>query len=528
MRIATVDVGSSSMRMMLFDKTGKVVTAKLRTYSMQRAEGGAVEMDPILFRSALQDLTRSVVGPVTEMGEADAEDRAGYAVDAIVLTAQRSSVIAVDEAGNPLRSVLMWHDRRSVDLCAQFQATAGQRIYDICAMPPTPVFSAPKMAWLRDNEPDNYHAAHKLVGIHDFLLHEITGEWITDTSLASRTCLFDIRRLEWSSELLDIFGLDAAKLCRVVPVGSVCGRVSAAFAKDTGLPEGVPVITAGGDQQCAALGMGLVSAEEAVINSGSGSYVLALSPHPVFDPAQKLVCNVSAIPGQWILEGGMLSSGLVFGWFNEILYGCPCSPSSPLDYDRINADCAISPPGARGLLMSPCLNGKGAPLWDSHARGLFHNVSFETRREDFARAVLEGVASELRDCVTAVATLKGLERFPVVTCSGGLTRSDIFNQILCDTLNTPLQLAAGVNATARGAWVSAAVALGLYPDASTALAAARSTDTASAPDVRLTPDAACHELYRRSSKARAYLYESVDMRRLNSILREPAEGACCS
>ena len=491
MQILVIDVGTSSMRGILYREDGQVLTQQQRSYQVERS-GDSVEQDAALLGENMEDIIRAIA--------------AEWRMDAISLTAQRSSVIALGRDGQPLHKALMWQDKRSAAICQTLQGQAAQ-IYSICGMKPTPVFSAPKMQWMKENLPEVYKKAEKLVGFQEYLLHQMTGQYCTDSSLASRTCLYDISRQQWSEELVDCFGLDKAKLCQLVPVGSVCGQTTPEFNRRCGLPNGIPVVSAGGDQQCAAMGLGCVQGGSAEVNSGTGSFLIALCQQPVFDPKMRVMCNVSAIEGLWILEGATLSSGTALQWLNQLLF-----PESGDSFQAFDQACRTVPPGANGLLCVPSFAGKGAPDWDSWTRGVFHNLRLDHTRGEFARALLEGIAGEMWDCLEVVQEL--LEgQVAQLYSAGGLTKNPDYNQLLADNLNLPVYNPSNREATSLGGWISAAVALGLYGSYQQAHKAVGTAARQYRPNPERTA------VYRRHNAARRYLYESIDAQHLQQLLQ---------
>jgi sugar (pentulose or hexulose) kinase len=249
---------------------------------------------------------------------------------------------------------------------------------------------------------------------------------------------------------------------------------------------------------------------DASINTGSAAFVTVAVDHPIFDPEMRVLCNVSSIPGQWVVEGGTLSAGLAYQWCAEEF----CGKNNSLFKDA-NTCCAASPPGANGVIMAPSLGGRGAPYWNPAAKGFFHNIGFAATRDDFVRATLEGIAAELADCLETVREAIALPAFSSVSCAGGLSRSSLFNDILADSANTVLRCAADRESSSRGAWMVAAVALGLFEDHAAAFASA----TRDKNFFLHTPDPARHALYSRINKARRYIYEAVDMRIVQSLLK---------
>jgi sugar (pentulose or hexulose) kinase len=446
--IITIDIGTTSIRGILFDPRGRALHIEQQHNPPEYHTDGRVEQDPKVWPRGLLSLLSGCASKAAETGAK---------VAGVVLTSQRSSVIPVDEGGTPFRPAIMWQDKRTADLCKSLQAEEPE-VFRRTGLRISPVFSAPKMRWIRDNEPEVYRKAYKMAGIQDYLLFHATGLWRTDQSLAGRTNLLNLSSRTWDDELVRIFGLDRRILCDLIEPGAVAGGLNAKTASAAGLPSGLPVISAGGDQQCAALGLGMYSPETVVANTGTGSYLIAHAEKPVFDPEMRLSCNPSAVPGAYILEAAVLTSGSVYRWFSENFY--PAGGPGGGSFETINADAEKSPPGSHGVILFPYFKGSGSPRWDPRAKGLFLNLSLSTRRADMARAVLEGIAAEIGE------NLDLLEKFcgPAgsVSVSGGMTSFDLYNHIQADIFNKKVVRHRFKEATALGAWMSAAKTLGFY------------------------------------------------------------------
>lgn len=181
----------------------------------------------------------------------------GEKIDAISITSQRSSVIPVDENIRPLSNAIMWQDKRTNYICESME-NLNDKVFSLCGSRVNPVFSGSKMMWIREERPEIYAKTYKFMVIPDYLIYLMTGRICTDYTYGSRSLLMNIRTHEWDDELLEIFHVEKEKLCELVEPGSVCGHITKAFAEITGCQEGIPVITAGGDQQCGAIGQGVV------------------------------------------------------------------------------------------------------------------------------------------------------------------------------------------------------------------------------------------------------------------------------
>lgn len=452
--LVVIDIGTSSLRTLLMDHSGKILDVQKRSYSLSYPSCDAVEMDMALLDTALLDALKKSFSLLEAWGE--------QAIG-ISVTAQRSSVIAVDEQGRALASALMWQDTRAFGICEELW-DRRQEIYAICGMVPSPVFSAPKMTYLKRVFPDIYEASHKLVGFCEYVLHMLTGLFVTDTSIASRTSLFDVTSKEWSPLLLDLFSIDYGKLCTLVDVGSVVGTITREFGKAMGISYEIPVVSAGGDQQCAALGLGCIDDGSVMINLGTGAYVIALADKPCLDSAMRVNCNISAIPNKWIVEGAVLSAGKTLDWVNDNFFK---HAQEVYPYEAFTKISRATPLGSHGLRFSIQFAGKGTPVWDPAMKGSITNISFKNTKDDLARGVLEGIACAVDECLSCILELLEGVQEPI-KIAGGLSKDEFFNQIFADMVGKGLSSYATCEATAFGAWMSASVALGIqgtYKDA---------------------------------------------------------------
>ena len=489
--ILVVDTGSSSMRGILFDERGNMCFTEQLQYSM-RTEGDAAEYDPQDFQRCLMTICHTC---------AVWADEHGVSIEAISFTSQRSSILPVDRNGAPLGPIITWYDKRSAMICADMNAHYGKRLYSLSGMKATPVLSAPKISWLKRTRPEIYQAAYKIIGIQDYLIFMCTGRFVTDTSLASRTHLMNIKTRRWDEELMALYCVDPGKLAELVPPCSIVGRTHAAFFKETGIAEGTPVIAGGGDQQCSVLGQGLLKPGAVGLTCGSGAYLAAVVDEPLMDEQMRVNVNAAVSPGQWVIEASTLSSGTVQDWLNRLLYTDVKNQSYPLEC--LQSEAAASPAGAKGLIMLPDLAGKGCPDWNDYARGAFLNVSFAHTRGDFARAMLEGLAAEIAECYAVLHTL--MPQIPTVSVTGGVTKSSLFNQIVSDMIDFSIKQCNNKETTAIGAYLAAEFALGKYSTLEAAFAALPSTGEG----LRYTPSRQAADLYKEINHTRRSIYDAL-------------------
>lgn len=442
--ILAVDVGTSNMRGILFDLDGNMI------FKTSVGSIPIYESDCCVIQKAgvYLDHLAEVAG---KCGEAAAER--GISVIGITTTALRSCVLAVDQSGEPLSEVIMWQDKRAASVCEELRGSERQ-IYEHTGVRLYPVFSGVKAAWIKRQMPDIYGKAALIVTVADYLHYKMTGVWATDYTYGSRTGLMNIRSLEWDDQMLDLFGIDREKLCPLIPQGTVLGRLTPSFAAACGLAEGTPVVTAGGDQQCGALGAGVMESGSVQVTTGTGAYLIACFGEPVLDSDMRFLCNVSAVQGQYIVEASMLSSAILYEWFFREFYD-----EKEEGIQKVNREAWQSPVGSKGIIVLPYFQGRGSPDWNSRATGSFLNVTLQNTRGDFARSLLEGIALETAENLSVIEEYTGPAS--KVCLSGGLTKSGLFNQIQADACGRTLLLGQDPEATAKGAFLSAAMALGL-------------------------------------------------------------------
>ncbi len=485
--IIVIDVGTSSLRSSVVGIDGKIRYSSSRGCSPLFLEGNAVEQDALTWRTALFKTLAEAAGYARS---------ANCSVLALAVTSQRASVIPIGKDGQPLCRAIMWQDKRSVgESVALASSLTIEGIYQRTGLRADPYFSAPKMLWLRRNRPEIFSRSAKLIGVQDWVVWLLTKQYVTDATQACRTMLMDISSLRWDPGLLAAAGVREDLLPPIVAPGTIGGGLGSGVAAMCGLPSGVPVVISGGDQQCAALALNVLSPGYAAANTGTGSFLVAYADRPAFDPRMRTLCSCGAVPGTWIAEAGVLVSGAAYAWAKEQLF-------HDSSLEAMNAEVEASPVGARGVLTLPHFKGSACPYWNPRSRGVFFGVSLESTRGDIARSILEGVVIEMSEGLDAIDSLVGPIR--EIGVAGGLTRFDLFNQMQADCFGRSVNCFESSEATTLGALMSACVRLGVHPDYPTAFRSA-------CPPVRkrLEPDPSSVELYRDLRARMRLLYESL-------------------
>lgn len=442
--ILVLDIGTSNVRALLFNEKGEIVHKKSLENTPEYKSEKMVEHQPGKYREKIIKLIR-------ECGEYIKERNQNLVC--ISTTALRTCVMLVMEDGTPASDIIMWQDKRAEKICDRLREQEGF-VYSHTGTKIHPVFVGPKAIWLKENKNDAYEKADKLVTIVDDIHHMMTGKWVTDVTYGSRTSLMNLYTLSWDPEMLRLFGVSENKLCTLIEQGSVIGPVTSEFAEKTGISQGIPVISAGGDQNCGALGTGVMGKGKAQLTTGSGSYLIAESEKPLLDKERRFLCNVSAVKGNYIVEASMLSSAILYEWFYKNFYG----ENIDKMVDTINVEAEHSTVGANGMIALPDFQGRGCPDWNTRATGSFLNITMQNSRGDFARALLEGISMEAAENLEIIEEAVGsLEK---IYLGGGLTKSRLFRQIQADALQREVSINENSETTAFGAFLQAAVTLG--------------------------------------------------------------------
>ncbi|KYO66910.1 FGGY-family carbohydrate kinase [Thermovenabulum gondwanense] len=451
--IVSIDVGTSSLRGIIFDQKGRMIFSSKQEYCPEYNKHlNYVEQNPDTWQKALIFVLEEVSHFIKDNG---------LEISAIAVASQRASVIPVDKECMPLFNAIMWQDKRSLKVCDKIEKITGkEELYKRTGLRLDPYFSLPKMIWIKEEMPEIYKNTYKLIGVQDFIIYQLTKKYITDWTQASRTMLMDIRKFTWDEEILRISGLKESILPELCPPGSIVGNLTDEISNLTGLEAGIPVIIAGGDQQCAAVALNVIKDGFAEANTGTGSFVIAYSEEPVFDEKIRTLCSAAAVPGKWIAEAGMFTTGAIYRWFKEQL--CEFNKDNQEIFEAINEEIENTPVGSNGIIILPHFEGSAAPYWNPLAKGVIFNLTLGTKRGDIARAILEGICTEIAKNILLIENIKG--KIHTISVAGGLTKFKLFNQMQADSFNKRVIKYPESEASSLGAAIIAFTALGIYKD----------------------------------------------------------------
>lgn len=453
MYVVVLDVGTSSMRGILADEQGRFLALKQINYCPRYVTDRWIEQDAADFDSALTAIGKS-------MAEAAKEHH--IQISCISVTSQRSAVIPVDRSGDPLMPAVMWQDTRNADIVKRLKAQ-DDLVFSISGAGVNTVFSGSKMTWIRERCGDVYRKLYKYVTIPSYLMFRMTGSYFMDYTYASRSNLLDLKEKRWSTELLELFRVKEEHLCTLIEPGMSVGTVTREFANATGLTQGIPVVSAGGDQQCAAVGQGAFKEGVVSVVAGTGAFLVTACDSFPQNLKKDLTCNCSAVAGKYILEANVLTCASAFDWFRRMFY------SDPQDYALISRELAEACLENSDEIVLPFFQGRSFGGWNPDAKAYFGNITLSTTRGEMLKALLQGIFLEVYNGILAFE-----EYVPVreAYISGGMTKSGVMNQLQADIYGIRLHRGKNSESTALGALLSALTAMGAYPDMDTAFMAA--------------------------------------------------------
>lgn len=495
--LVAIDVGTSGARAAAFDLRGRPIAEVRRSYPTELGSDGRAEQDARRWRSAslsaLAGLARAV-GP-------------GRRILAIGLTGQCPSVVPLDDRDQPLRPGLIYRDNRATAEALEIRRMFGDRLlHDRTGHLPAAFHVAAKILWLRHHEPAAFAATRRFVEPSDLVALALTGEHVTDWTIATASALFNIRERHWDATILAGLGIDQAMLPAAWPSWSVVGELRPTVRARLELAYPVPVVIGGGDLLACAFGAGVIEPGPISEMAGSSSCLNSVVASPVADLDVTNYPNL--LPdGGYYTEVGINTTGEAVDWLAGLAYAGRGGRPGPADYARLDAEAGQVPPGADGLQVVPVL-GDGERD-DPGLRGAAVGLSLRHGRAALARAVLEGVAYGIRARVEALnAAGSGASELRV---SGGDTRLGTWNQIKADVLGIPVIRVPG-DATAAGATLLAGLGVGLYRDPAEAVSVTQRADPP------IEPDPAAHARYDQLYAAHRELVASA-------AIHTPAGGA---
>ncbi|MGE5592152.1 MAG: xylulokinase [Betaproteobacteria bacterium] len=489
------DLGTTGNKATLYDPDGVLLGSAFSGYDTIYPHEAWAEQDPGEWWTAVKHSTRELLAK----GKVAPSD-----IAVIAFSGQMMGCVPVDRDGNPVRTAIIWADQRATKQAARLASEIGEeRVYRLTGHRASPSYSAAKMMWFKDHQPELFARTATFLQAKDFIVRLMTGRTVTDYSDASSTNLFDLTRHEWSPELVEASGIPSELLPEPVRSATVVGDLLPGPAAELGLRAGTPVVIGGGDGACAATGAGVVREGDCYNYLGSSSWIATAASEPWFDPEMRTFTWAHLDPDLYTPCGTMHTAGASYDWLRRVI----CPPEEAVagqlalsPYELMNMAAERVPVGSEGLLFLPYLLGERSPHWNPTARGVFVGLSVRHERRHLIRAVAEGVSLNLLTILEALAQQVEIRAVRVI---GGGARGKLWCQLLADVYGRPVHRLRWLEeATSLGAAVAGGVGVGLFPDFGVA------RDLAQVADV-IEPDAERTARYRQVYRVFRQAYEAL-------------------
>ncbi len=452
-----IDIGTSGTKTVLFDRGGNPISSSTAEYPLYQPEIGWAEQDP-------QDWWKAVCITINQViKDSNINPKS---ISGIGLSGQMHGLVMLDGDGNVLRKSIIWCDQRTAKECVEITEKVGEkRLIDITANPALTGFTASKILWVRNNEPEIYEKCRKILLPKDYIRYMLTGEFATEVSDASGMQLLDIKNRCWSKEVLNALDIPIEYLGDVHESIVVSGKVHKKAAEVTGLKENTPVVGGAGDQAAGAIGNGIIKSGQISSTIGTSGVVFAHLDEPIIDEKGRVHTFCHAVPGAWHMMGVTQGAGLSLKWFRdnfctneiEVAKGMGIDP-----YVLMTKEAEKVPTGSRGVIYLPYLMGERTPHLNPKAKSVFFGLSAAHTKNEMLRAVIEGVSYSLLDCMEIIKDT-GMNPTNVMV-SGGGGKSELWRQILADMFNCKVSTNKSSEGPALGVALLAGVGTGVYKD----------------------------------------------------------------
>ncbi|MBI3947395.1 MAG: hypothetical protein HY321_15845 [Armatimonadetes bacterium] len=436
-----LDVGTTGCKAVAFDAAGQPRAAASREHATLAPREGWAELDSAR-------VAESCLAVIAEAAAASPRDP----VRGLGISSQGEAFTPIGPRGEALQNAMVSFDTRAAGIAESWSREFGrEKLYRLTGHTAHPMFSLFKLLWLRDHQPEVWSAARRFLCFEELIQHRLGLEPAISWPLAGRTMLFNVRTHDWEEEILQAVGLARSRLARPVPSGTVVGTVPSGVARELGIPEGVIVVAGGHDQPCGALGAGATAPGKAVYGTGTVECICPAFPAPVFsdDLFQSNLCTYDfTVPGMYTTVAFSLTGGNLLKWFRDEWGQQEVAEARRAGVSPYQLLLKGMAPAPTRLLVLPYFTPTGTPYFDPAATGAILGLRLTTTRGEVLRALLEGVAFEMRLNMD-ILERSGL-RITELLAIGGGARSPVWTQLKADVLNTPITTVAVTEAGCLG------------------------------------------------------------------------------
>lgn len=450
--IITIELGTNGIRVFAFDLGGRVIGSMKGYYPTFHTEPDHSEQDPeqifITTLYVLKNLLNEHIHPKK------------HKVACICFSAAMHSVLAVDRNGNPLGNAITWSDNRAKKEALELRQSAlGKKLYAATGTPIHPMSPLLKITWIRHRDKERFRQTSKFLSIKSYIVHQLTGEYLIDYSIASATGLLNIHNHAWEADALQYAGITAAKLPGLAPVFAQAGKLKKAYQQSLGLAAETKILIGSSDGCLATLGDGVKGEGNATITIEDSGAVRVMGP-TVLQDEQMRFFNYLLTEDCYVSGGPTNNGGNIFDWFTR-QFG---DFTNPFDIDQsmgqLIEEAAKVPAGSEGLLFLPYLLGERAPIWNANARGAYFGLHIKHERRHFVRATIEGILYEIYSIGKSLGEQRPIKSLSV---NGSFGTLPFCTQLLADMFNKPVRLRQQSHSVGYGAWLLSATEMGIYP-----------------------------------------------------------------
>lgn len=479
-----IDTSTTSSKALLIDTSGSIVAVTSSPHTLQTPHPLWSEQDPYEWWQAVSSSIHAILLKAGIRSEQ---------IAAIGLTGQMHGLVLLDAAGIVLRPAILWNDQRTQAQCDEIHARIGRkRFIQISGNVALTGFTAPKILWVQQKEPEVYAKVKHVLLPKDYIRLKLTSQYAMDKADGSGTVLFDLKSRTWSKKILEALAIDPAWMPSTYEGTEFTGFVTPEAAAATGLKAGTPVVAGGGDQAAQAVGVGAVVPGIIALTLGTSGAVFATTPDAFIEPEGRLHAFCHAVPGMWHFMGVMLSAAGSLQWYHDTL-------AAGINIEDLLKEAENVPAGSEGLQFLPYLSGERTPHPDPLARAAWIGLTLRHGRGHMTRAVLEGISFGLKDSFSLIQKASP-GKITQVRASGGGVKSAFWRQILASVLETELVTVNTTEGAAYGAALLAGVGVGAWDDVPSACTATiKITDS-------VQPDPSQIDAYRKSYPIYTELY----------------------
>lgn len=444
-----VDIGTTSTKAVLFEENGVIVTQADVGYPLHKPSPSVAEQDP-------EEIFNAVTATISQVMQ-----KSGIEPGQVLFVSFSSamhSVIAVNDQGIPLTQCITWADNRSAEYALRLKNELnGHELYMRTGTPIHPMSPITKLMWLRQEHPDIFGESYKFISIKEYVFAKLFGEYIVDHSIASATGMLNLEKLDWDAEALEIAGITADRLSKLVPTTHIMQGLPPGMAEQLALLSDTPFVVGASDGVLSNLGVGAIQPGVVAATIGTSGAIRTVVNRPVTDPKGRIFCY-ALTEQHWVIGGPVNNGGMLFRWVRDEFAASEVETAKRLGIDPYDVLTRIAegvPAGSDGLLFHPYLTGERAPLWNPDARGSFFGLTMNHRKEHMIRSVLEGVIFNMYTVLLAMEEQIG--RPQRILATGGFARSSLWRQMMADIFDQEVVVPESVESSCLGA-----VVLGLY------------------------------------------------------------------